>query len=393
MCDHASLSIVDKYGLSQHVKWPTRDNRTLDLSDLAFAYLGSNPVLCSVDDNWSSIASNILQAADNHVPHKMSKPKRHLPWVSPSIKRMMNRRNRAFKKARRTWKSHHFDTYKNLRNNTSKRLRAAKSKYLNEVMGGLAPDTDQASAHGSVKRSWSYLKLLRTDSIGIPTLFWDNRVCSSNQAKAEALRGHMPASPFSDVPDIYFSSPGVLKQLGAIRPDKARCPDQIPARILREAAAKLAPVFASLFQQSYEPGIFPTAWKDANITAIFKKGTRSEPFNYRPVSLTSLTSKVMEHIVCSQMRRHLSSHSVISPHQHGFLRGLSCETQLISVVHEWARTLNAHGQAQVILRRKQGVRFGSPRAAAAQGTPLRLPRENAHLAAQLSYKSKTASSR
>ena len=128
-------------------------------------------------------------------------------------------------------------------------------------MGGLAPDTDQASAHGSVKRAWSYLKLLRTDSIGIPTLFCDNRVCSSNQAKTEALRGHyesvftkesledipsMPASPFSDMPYIYFSSPGILKQLGAIRPDKAYCPDQLPARILREAAAELAPVFASL---------------------------------------------------------------------------------------------------------------------------------------------------
>ena len=86
----------------------------------------------------------------------------------------------------------------------------------------------------------------------------------------------------------------------------------------------------------------------------------------------------MGHIVCSQMRRHLSSHSVISPHQHVFLRGLSCETQLISVVHEWAGTLNAHGQADVDLRLtlKQGVRFGSPRVAAAQGTPLRLLREN-----------------
>ena len=147
----------------------------------------------------------------------------------------------AFKKARRTGNSHHFDTYKNLRYNTSTPLRAAHSKYLNEVMSGLAPDTDQASAHISVKRAWSYLKLLRTDSTGIPTLFWDNRVCSSNQAKAEALRGHMPASTFSDVPDIYFSSPGVLKPLGAIRPDKARFPDQIPARILREAPEELAP--------------------------------------------------------------------------------------------------------------------------------------------------------
>ena len=144
--------------------------------------------------------------------------------------------------------------------------------------------------------------------------------------KASKISQLMPASPFRDMPDIYFSPSGILKQLEAIRPDKACGPDQIPARILREAAVELAPLFAFLFQQYYDTGTFPTAWRNANVSAIFKKGTRSDPSNYRPVSLTSLTSKVMEHIVCSQMRRHLSDHSVISPHQHGFLRGLSCET-------------------------------------------------------------------
>ena len=56
----------------------------------------------------------------------------------------------------------------------------------------------------------------------------------------------------------------------------------------------------------------------------------------------------MEHIISKQICSHLSGNSVISQHQHGFQRGLSCETQLITVIHEWESVLNIHGQVDVI---------------------------------------------
>ena len=56
----------------------------------------------------------------------------------------------------------------------------------------------------------------------------------------------------------------------------------------------------------------------------------------------------MEHIICKQICSHLGENSVISQHQHGFQRGLSCETQLITVIHEWANILNINGQVDVI---------------------------------------------
>ena len=66
------------------------------------------------------------------------------------------------------------------------------------------------------------------------------------------------------------------------------------------------------------------------------------------MSLTSLTSKVMEHIVYCQISRHLSINRISSPHQHGFQRGLSRETQLITVIYEWALVLDVHGQVDVV---------------------------------------------
>ena len=56
----------------------------------------------------------------------------------------------------------------------------------------------------------------------------------------------------------------------------------------------------------------------------------------------------MEHIICSHLSCHLSANSIITPLQHGLQRGLSCDTQLTSVILEWAKVLNFHSQVDVI---------------------------------------------
>ena len=208
---------------------------------------------------------------------------------------------------------------------------------VEEVTQPLRIASDRANSTG-VKRAWSYLKLLRSESAGIQTLFWNNRACTDNTSKAEALREQydsvftkenltnlpdIPKSPYGDIPDICFTARGIQTQLESIRPDKACGPDQIPARVLKKTATELAPVLASLFQQSFDIGVLPSDWKYVNITAIFKKGHRADPKNYRPVSLTSLTSKIMEHIVCKQICHHLSANSAVYRNQHGFQKGLS----------------------------------------------------------------------
>ena len=72
----------------------------------------------------------------------------------------------------------------------------------------------------------------------------------------------------------------------------------------------------------------------ANVTPLFKKGDRSKPNNYRPISLTSITSKIFEHILSSNIMKHLEANNILNGHQHGFRHGYSCETQLISLVQD-----------------------------------------------------------
>ena len=76
-----------------------------------------------------------------------------------------------------------------------------------------------------------------------------------------------------------------------MRLDKSPGPDNLHPRVLKECAAELARPLTLLFKISMKDGTLPQAWKEANVTPIFKKGTRSDASNYRPVSLTSLCWK------------------------------------------------------------------------------------------------------
>ena len=107
------------------------------------------------------------------------------------------------------------------------------------------------------------------------------------------------------------------------------------------ASRQLVPIFTSLFQSSIESGVVPEEWRRANITALFKKGDRSNPGKYRRVSLTSVTCKVLEHIVHSHVVKHLESHSILVDTQHGLRAKRSTESQLILTIDDIAKSFDA----------------------------------------------------
>ena len=76
---------------------------------------------------------------------------------------------------------------------------------------------------------------------------------------------------------------------------QASGPDAISATILKETSNIITPILQAIFQISLDTGRVPADWTTAFITPIFKKGSRTVPSNYQPVSLTCITSKLFEH--------------------------------------------------------------------------------------------------
>ena len=104
-----------------------------------------------------------------------------------------------------------------------------------------------------------------------------------------------------------------------------------------------------IFQRSIDEGTLPQAWKEATILPVYKKECRSNPANDRPVSLTCILCKILEHIINRHILDHLDEHRILVDAQHGFRKRRSCETQLILTCHDLAKVVNDSGQVDMLV--------------------------------------------
>ena len=96
-------------------------------------------------------------------------------------------------------------------------------------------------------------------------------------------------------------------------------------------------------------GEIPKEWSLANICPLYKKGDRALACNYRPVSLTCVPCKLLEHTVCSNIMAHLDEYKLLSERQHAFRKKHSCETQLTTVINDWAQILDNGRQVDTFI--------------------------------------------
>ena len=100
-------------------------------------------------------------------------------------------------------------------------------------------------------------------------------------------RARRPISP------LHITTNGVEKLLRGINTAKAQAPD-----MLKTCASQLAPALTNIFQRPIDCGKLPSDWLNANVSLVYKKGDVHLQENYRPVSLTCVSCKILEHIIC-----------------------------------------------------------------------------------------------
>ena len=111
--------------------------------------------------------------------------------------------------------------------------------------------------------------------------------------------------------DIHITPPGIEKLLKKLDPSKASGPDELKPRLLKELAHEISPILSLIFQKSLDTGIVPSDWRTAHVSPIYKKGSKYNPENYRPISLTCICCKILEHVVVSSIMTHADTHNIL----------------------------------------------------------------------------------
>ena len=132
---------------------------------------------------------------------------------------------------------------------------------------------------------------------------------------------------------IKVSQEGAEKLLRKLNLSQAAGPDALLPSVLKELASYIASGMTVIFQPTLDGGFLPTKWLSTNISPLFKKGEKYKAIDYRPVLLTCVVSKLMEHIITYHLLHYLDLHDALADAQHGFYHRRSCKTQLLQFIH------------------------------------------------------------
>ena len=321
---------------------------------------------------WNKFKDAILDGIENHIPTKHLTAKDSLPYITPDIIKLIKRRDRLYKNRKRKQRRFDFSTssYKsieeklrNIKREIQLKTRRAYWKYIESIITPLEPENNEP--YSNMKRFWAFIKHNRKDYSGVPPLNAHGKHAESSKEKAnllneqfesvftntgtEAEHEHHSTSDYPCMENIEITENGVLKLLNSLKVHKAAGPDKITARVLKQLASVISPILTTIYKRSYETGEIPQDWRSADITPVYKKGKKSDPANYRPISLTSIPCKLLEHIVTSAIMKHGKQHNILYDLQHGFRDKRSCESQLIGFIDDVVNAVHGGNQTDVIV--------------------------------------------
>ena len=210
-----------------------------------------------------------------------------------------------------------------------------RDAYWKHISNIFSYDTDSADPDcprkHEAKKFLSFVKSLKKDAFGINSLrengilkndtFDKANICNRQFESAFTRESdtEIPSkgtSPFTPPPppmgEITVDSKGILKLLNNLNIHKASGPDGLSARVLKECSSEISPMLALIYNESLAQCTVPDDWRQANVSPGFKNGEKYNAANFRPMSLTCICCKTLEHIIVSNINMHIAFESILA---------------------------------------------------------------------------------
>lgn len=310
----------------------------------------------NVDEMWNLFSDKMNQLIKDYVPLKNTKYSFRKQWMTTETAAVIDRKRRAWIRYHNCKSDDNYKLYTKARNEATTTIRYAKRDYERNI---------SIKCKDEPKLFWSYVRKNTKTKEQIGDLKTEEGLLTDNpKTKAEILNKFF-SSVFTeenteDIPTLPSRNPGndlsaiiitpelVEKKIKKLKASKAPGPDGIHNKWLLELCDCVCEPLSRIFNKSLQTGIIPKEWKIAHVIPIFKSGDKHDSGNYRPVSLTSICSRLLESIVKEQLMNHMEDNNLFTEHQFGFRSGYSCVTQLLHIFEEWSKAIDDHHVVDVI---------------------------------------------
>ena len=290
-------------------------------------------------DNFKNIYSKVVQqCTPTYHPKKKSNP----AWMNRELLQLVRQKRKLWKKYSNARSPENWDELKKASQSLKKRIRKTKLSFEKMIA---------KNSKDNPKAFYAYIGGKKSNRTGVgPLQDANGKMVLDDAVQAKLLNDYygsvfetenpLPQSlpcVHENVPSmesLEISSAMVKDEIKKLKRHSSPGPDGIANIVLIEACDELAGPLAKIFQKSIGQSTVPLDWRSANVTPVHKGGTKKSVSNYRPISLTSTISKILESIIRSAIMSHLLVNNLIKSSQHGFMKKKSCLTNLLHALEE-----------------------------------------------------------
>ena len=314
----------------------------------------------TTEEAWHHLTYKVNLAIANFIPKIRRRTSNNHQWMTKHVKRLVRKKQRHYSLYMDSGTDQDFESYKQTAKKCKKSIRQAKKRFETSI-----------SKNGNKRPFNAYIKSKTKSRISVSPLKHGNDLITDNTLMATVLNNqfnsvftHEDKTNMPTCPDASgghrtentFDADTVKKKIKNLKVSSSTGPDGMSSKFLVDHVDSLAYPLSKIYNLSMESGIIPQAWREANVTPIYKnKGAKSKAENYRPISLTSIPCKVMESVIRDNVVSYLSLNNLVKNTQHGFMAKKSCTTNLLEFLERITKILDDGDPANHLPRLRQSL--------------------------------------
>jgi hypothetical protein len=251
-------------------------------------------------------------------------------WMDNTTRCLVNKKRHAYNFLRKFPTPSNYAAFKTARNKVASCIRQAREGFERNSILKAKREPKELFSYINRNKKATTTTCLKT-SQGAVYLEDKDIAAEFNAFFASTLKASALPPPSLSVLSghVNFSVLDVENALLALKEDTSMGPDGLSPIFLKNCASSLAIPFYLIFRTSVYSCTFPKQWKDANITPVFKSGSKHDAKNYRPISLLSVASKILERFIQQDLANKCTDLNIIPASQHGFVPRRSCLSNLL----------------------------------------------------------------